>query len=116
MFLFEVLLGASPVLLGRSDGTTPLQPIEVREVGDLRFIGVHCRGGFSRLRPLAWSLQVFRMFGHDSEFPFIRNRGAGARNTGTREKSEDQRTLPILCFSNVALTVILRLSATRFLK
>jgi hypothetical protein len=44
LFVFQVLFGPRPILFRRSDGTTPLQPMQVSKAGDTHVVGTHLAG------------------------------------------------------------------------
>jgi hypothetical protein len=46
LFVSQVVFGLRPILFGRSDGTTPLKPMQISKASDIRLVGTDLGGNF----------------------------------------------------------------------
>ncbi len=68
--VLQVLFGPTPIVFGRSDRTTSIQPMQVSKAGYIRLVGIDRCANLARFTFGARLARVPRLSGHGSVLPF----------------------------------------------
>jgi hypothetical protein len=102
---FQVLFGPRPILFRRSDGTTPLQPMQVSTAGDTHVVGTHRGGSFAWSAAGGWLVQAPRLCGHEpSDSVFHSKQWRRVLSVRTRETAKETEGRYRLPASNCGLS------------